>query len=41
MSDLADRSKGITHDKYERLIKAAQAQTTIKVAIAHPCDAVH
>ena len=40
MSDLADRSKGIKHDKYERLIQAAQAQTTIKVAIAHPCDAV-
>jgi phosphate acetyltransferase len=26
------------HDKYERLIKAAQAETPIKVAIAHPCD---
>jgi phosphate acetyltransferase len=38
MPDLADRPKGITHDKYERLIKAAQSQTTIKVAVAHPCD---
>ena len=28
------------HEKYERLIKAAQAQGTIKVAIAHPCDDV-
>ncbi len=40
MPDLADRPKGITHDKYERLIKAAQSQTTITVAIAHPCDDV-
>jgi phosphate acetyltransferase len=38
--DLADRPKGITHDKYERLIKAARSQPTIKVAIAHPCDDV-
>jgi phosphate acetyltransferase len=40
MPDLADRPRGITHDKYERLIKAAQSQATIKVAIAHPCDDV-
>jgi phosphate acetyltransferase len=38
MPDLTDRPKGITHDKYERLIKAAQSQTTVKVAVAHPCD---
>ena len=40
MPDIADRSNGITHDKYERLIKAAQTKNTIKVAIAHPCDDV-
>ena len=28
------------HAKYERLIKAAQAEATIKVAVAHPCDDV-
>ena len=28
------------HEKYERLIKAAQGQATIKVAVAHPCDDV-
>ena len=26
------------HDKYERLIEAAQKQSAIKVAVAHPCD---
>jgi phosphate acetyltransferase len=38
MPDQVDRRKSLTHDKYERLIKAAQAQSTIKVAVAHPCD---
>jgi phosphate acetyltransferase len=28
------------HEKYQRLIQAAQAQPTIKVAVAHPCDDV-
>ena len=28
------------HDKYERLIRAAQSQSTITVAVAHPCDDV-
>ena len=28
------------HEKYERLIKTAQSHSTIKVAIAHPCDDV-
>jgi phosphate acetyltransferase len=28
------------HEKYQRLIKAAQALPAIKVAIAHPCDDV-
>ncbi len=40
MADQVDRCKSLTHDKYERLIKAAQAQSTIKVAVAHPCDDV-
>ena len=28
------------HDKYERLIRAAQSQSAITVAVAHPCDDV-
>ncbi|MGC1407448.1 MAG: hypothetical protein WA864_00720 [Acetobacteraceae bacterium] len=40
MADQVDRCKSLTHDKYERLIKAAQAQSAIKVAVAHPCDDV-
>ena len=40
MPDAAERPKAIAHDKYERLIKAAQTQATIKVAVAHPCDDV-
>ena len=31
---------GIRHEKYERLIKQAQACATIDVAVAHPCDEV-
>ena len=30
----------VPHDKYQRLIKAAQALPAIRVAIAHPCDDV-
>jgi len=33
-------SATVTHEKYERLIKAAQAQEVIKVAVVHPCDDV-
>lgn len=40
MSDVADRPKAITHDKYERLVKAARERAAIKVAVAHPCDDV-
>jgi len=40
MPDLGDRPSDVTHDKYERLVKAAQTRDTIKVAIAHPCDEV-
>jgi phosphate acetyltransferase len=32
--------KGVAHEKYQRLVKAAQDLPTIKVAIAHPCDDV-
>ena len=28
------------YEKYQRLIKAAQALPAIKVAVAHPCDDV-
>jgi phosphate acetyltransferase len=40
MPDAAEQPKEIVHEKYERLVKAAQAQDTIKVAVAHPCDDV-
>src|SRR5436190_22388023 len=30
----------VAHEKYDRLIRAAQALPTIKVAVAHPCDEV-
>lgn len=30
----------VAHEKYDRLIKAAQALPTIKVAVTHPCDEV-
>jgi phosphate acetyltransferase len=32
--------QGVAHEKYQRLVKAAQGPPTIKVAIAHPCDDV-
>jgi phosphate acetyltransferase len=40
MSDAASRTAVVSHDKYNRLIAAAQKETTIKVAVAHPCDDV-
>src|SRR4051812_1467965 len=40
MPDAVESPKAIAHDKYERLVKAAQAEATIKVAVAHPCDEV-
>ena len=40
MPDPWERPDGHVHEKYERLIQAAQSQGTIKVAIAHPCDDV-
>jgi phosphate acetyltransferase len=33
-------SAPVAHEKYERMVKAAQALSTIKVAVAHPCDDV-
>ncbi|HEY1454649.1 MAG TPA: phosphate acetyltransferase [Roseiarcus sp.] len=39
MSDLNPVSPAAaSHDKYDRLIAAAQKEATIKVAVAHPCD---
>jgi phosphate acetyltransferase len=35
----ADRPP-VAHEKYQRLVKAAQALPIIKVAVAHPCDDV-
>jgi phosphate acetyltransferase len=40
MPDTADRLAPVAHDKYQRLIKAAQTEATIKVAIVYPCDDV-
>ena len=37
---LRNDPRRLAHEKYERLIKAAQAEATIKVAVAHPCDDV-
>lgn len=39
MSDLGQPSS-VHHDKYERLIAAAQTRPPIDVAVAHPCDEV-
>jgi len=38
MSDAAIQKTSVPHEKYDRLIAAAQKATTIKVAVAHPCD---
>ena len=40
MPDTPQPRTAIVHDKYERLIKRAQANAAIKVAVAHPCDDV-
>jgi phosphate acetyltransferase len=40
MPDVVESPKAIAHEKYERLVRAAQARATIKVAIVHPCDDV-
>jgi len=38
--DTLEPPKAIMHEKYERLIKTARAESRIKVAVAHPCDDV-
>ncbi len=40
MPDIPEPPTTVVHEKYERLVKLAQANPTIKVAIAHPCDDV-
>ena len=41
MSDIPGRPRTrVTHDKYEHLIKAAQTEAIIKVAVVHPCYGV-
>lgn len=39
-TDPAVQLRTMPHEKYHRLIKLAQAQAGIKVAVAHPCDDV-
>jgi phosphate acetyltransferase len=38
MNEAAIPAPARSHEKYHRLIAAAQAQATITMAIAHPCD---
>jgi phosphate acetyltransferase len=40
MLDEARPPEGPRHDKYARLIKAAQERTAITISVAHPCDEV-
>ena len=40
MSDAGTRKGANSHEKYARLIAAAQKEATIKVAVVHPCDDV-
>ena len=40
MPDAAERVEGRSHEKYERLIAAAQKLPRIGIAVAHPCDDV-
>ena len=40
MPDAAERVEGRSHEKYERLIAAAQKMPGIGIAVAHPCDEV-
>jgi phosphate acetyltransferase len=40
MRDESTAGEQIGREKYQRLIAAAQNQTKIKVAVAHPCDDV-
>ena len=38
MADAPGDALETRHERYEQLIAAAQKQTAIKVAVAHPCD---
>ena len=40
MTEKSNRDEPIGRERYQRLIAAAQNQTKIKVAVAHPCDGV-
>ena len=40
MTEKSNRDEPIGRERYQRLIAAAQNQTKIKVAVAHPCDDV-
>jgi phosphate acetyltransferase len=40
MPDFSTEPEGVQHEKYQRLVKAAQGLSAIKVAVAHPCDDV-
>ena len=40
MPDIPGTAKHDTHDEYEPLVKAAQTEAIIKVAVVHPCDDV-
>jgi phosphate acetyltransferase len=40
MPEISEPRGSVAHEKYERLIKAAQALGRITVAVAHPCDDV-
>ena len=40
MRDASKAGEPIGREKYQRLIAAAQNETRIKVAVAHPCDDV-
>jgi phosphate acetyltransferase len=40
VAEPATRAAAPPHEKYDRLVAAAQKEQTIKVAVAHPCDEV-
>ena len=40
MPDATESVQGRSHEKYERLIAAAQKLPSIGIAVAHPCDEV-
>jgi phosphate acetyltransferase len=40
MPDVATGAAGHRHEKYARLIQAAQRHPPVTTAIAHPCDEV-